>query len=85
MVESPHLFADKHRFEELSNIGMQLIRSYDSKIASLPPEQRTEFAPMDALDDIENLRDVMVQMWAIQIDDRSDYNDMVDVVTNIIG
>jgi molecular chaperone DnaK len=29
MVNSPHLFADKHRFEELSNIGAQLIRSDD--------------------------------------------------------
>jgi molecular chaperone DnaK len=29
MVNSPHLFADKHRFEELSNIGAQLMRSDD--------------------------------------------------------
>ncbi len=27
MVSSPHLFADKHRFEELANIGAQLMRS----------------------------------------------------------
>lgn len=27
MVSSPHLFADKHRFEELSKIGAQLMRS----------------------------------------------------------
>ena len=84
MVGSPHLFADKHRFEELANIGMQLIHSYDSKVESLPPEQRGDFAPLDAFDDIQKLRDVIGQMWAIQIDDRSDYNDMVDVVTNII-
>lgn len=29
MVSSPHLFADKHRFEELAQIGTQLIRSDD--------------------------------------------------------
>jgi molecular chaperone DnaK len=29
MINSPHLFADKHRFEELSKIGMQLMRSDD--------------------------------------------------------
>ncbi|BDX02833.1 hypothetical protein MACH16_15810 [Marinomonas pontica] len=29
MVSSPHLFADKHRFEELANIGTQLMRSDD--------------------------------------------------------
>ena len=27
MVSSPHLFADKHRFEELARIGTQLLRS----------------------------------------------------------
>ena len=84
MVGSPHLFADKHRFEELANIGLQLIHSYDSKVESLPPEQREEFAPLAAFDDIQKLRGVIGQMWTIQIDDRSDYNDMVDVVTNII-
>ena len=84
MVRSPHLFADKHRFEELSNIGRQLIRSYDSKVESLTPEQREDFAPMDAFDDIEKLRDVIGQMWSLQIDDSSDYSEMVDMVTNII-
>lgn len=29
MVSSPHLFADKHRFEELAQIGTQLMRSDD--------------------------------------------------------
>jgi molecular chaperone DnaK len=29
MVSSPHLFADKHRFEELAKIGKQLMRSDD--------------------------------------------------------
>ena len=29
MVNSPHLFADKHRFEELAQIGTQLMRSDD--------------------------------------------------------
>ena len=29
MVSSPHLFADKHRFEELAKIGTQLMRSDD--------------------------------------------------------
>lgn len=29
MVSSPHLFADKHRFEELTQIGTQLMRSDD--------------------------------------------------------
>ncbi len=29
MVSSPHQFADKHRFEELAHIGMQLMRSDD--------------------------------------------------------
>jgi len=29
MANSPHLFADKHRFEELSQIGAQLMRSDD--------------------------------------------------------
>lgn len=29
MLSSPHLFADKHRFEELSQIGTQLMRSDD--------------------------------------------------------
>ena len=85
MVRSPHLFADKHRFEELSNIGMQLVRSYDNKVESLPPEQRAEFAPMDALDDIEKLRDVIGQMWNLQINDSSNYSEMVDAVANIIG
>ena len=85
MVRSPHLFADKHQFEELSNIGMQLIRSYDNKVESLLPEQRAEFAPMDALDDIEKLRGVIGQMWSLKINDRSDYSEMVDAVTNIIA
>ena len=84
MVRSPHLFADKHRFEELSNIGRQLIRSYDSKVESLTPEQREDFAPMDAFDDIEKLRDVIGQMWSLQIDDSSDHSEIVDMVTNII-
>ena len=75
MVRSPHLFADKHQFEELSNTGMQLVRSYDDKVASLPSEQREDFVPMDALDDIEKLRHVCWQMWRFQIDDRSDYSD----------
>ena len=85
MVRSPHLFSDKHQFEELSNIGMQLIRSYDNKVGSLPPEQRAEFAPMDALEDIEKLRGVVGQIWSLQINDSSDYSEMVDAVTNIIG
>ena len=85
MVRSPHIFVDKHQFEELSNIGMQLIRSYDNKVESLPPEQRAEFAPMDALDDIEKLRGVIGQMWSLKINDRSDYSEMVDAVTNIIA
>jgi molecular chaperone DnaK len=29
MVSSPHLFADKHQFEELAKIGTQLMRSDD--------------------------------------------------------
>lgn len=29
MISSPHLFADKHRFEELAQIGTQLMRSDD--------------------------------------------------------
>ncbi len=29
MVSSPHLFADKHRFEELAKVGTQLMRSDD--------------------------------------------------------
>jgi molecular chaperone DnaK len=29
MINSPRLFADMHRFEELSKIGMQLMRSDD--------------------------------------------------------
>lgn len=29
MINSPHLFADKHRFEELTQIGTQLMRSDD--------------------------------------------------------
>jgi len=29
MVSSPHLFADKHRFEELAQVGTQLMRSDD--------------------------------------------------------
>jgi len=29
MVNSPHLFADKHRFEELKKAGLQLMRSDD--------------------------------------------------------
>ena len=62
-----------------------LIRSYDDKVESLPPEQRTEFAPMDAFDDIERLRDVIGQMWGLQINDSSDYSEMVDAVSNIIG
>ena len=85
IVRSPHIFVDKHQFEELSNIGTQLIRSYDNKVESLPPEQRAEFAPIDALDDIEKLRGVIGQMWSLQINDRSDYSEMVDVVTNIIA
>lgn len=84
IVRSPHLFADKHRFDELASIGIQLIRSYDDKVESLPPEQRRDFAPMDAFDDIEKLRDVIQQMWSLQIDDSSDYGELVDMVTNIV-
>ena len=29
MINSPHLFANKHHFDELSKIGMQLMRSDD--------------------------------------------------------
>ena len=29
MVSSPHMFADKHRFEELAQVGTQLMRSDD--------------------------------------------------------
>jgi len=29
MVDSPHLFADKHSFDELSAIGEQLLRDDD--------------------------------------------------------
>jgi molecular chaperone DnaK len=29
MIDSPHLFTDKHRFEELSKIGLQFLRSDD--------------------------------------------------------
>ena len=85
MVRSPHLFADRHQFEDLSKVGVQLIRSYDSKVGDLPPEQRAEFAPIDALEDIDKLRSVVGQMWSLQISAGSDYGEMVDAVTNIIG
>ena len=84
LVGSPHLFADKHRFEELANIGTQLIRSYDDKVESLPPEQRAELAPMEALEDIEKLRDIFWQLWRLRIDRVPNYNEMVDAGINII-
>ena len=42
MVSSPNLFADKHRFEELAQIGTQLMRSdYIEKLRAVVAQLST--------------------------------------------
>ena len=45
------------------------------KLHLCPPNRERISVPMEALDDIEKLRNVCWQMWRFQIDDRSDYSD----------
>jgi len=62
MVSSPHLFTDKHRFDELTKIGTQLMRS----------------------DDIEKLRAVVAQLYAIKIGSGSE-DDLMEIANIIKG
>ena len=59
MVDSPHLFVDKHRFEELSKYGMQELRSDDiDKLRQIVAEMsliRIGSAPDDDMFDIANI------------------------------
>ena len=79
MVNAPHLFADKRRFDELAQVGVQLIQSYNRKVGSLPPE----FAPIDALDSIQELRRVVAELGQIQTGGGFD-NEVSDLIANII-
>lgn len=62
LARSPHLFIDKHRFEELVTLGSKLMHA----------------------DDIDELRSVVVQLWAIEIGGGSDY-EMFDAANIIRG
>jgi len=61
MMEPPHLFTDKNRFEELSKTGAQLLRS----------------------DKINELREIVRQLYLIQIGSESNH-EMFCMATNII-
>lgn len=79
MVSAPDLFADKHRFDELAQIGVQLIQSYTEKVGSRPPE----FAPIDALESIEQLRGVVAELSRIQTSGGFG-NEVSDLLANVI-
>ena len=83
MVSAPHLFADKHRFEELATIGAQLMSSYGIELEALSPQDRLTLQLMRP-NDIEKLRAIVAEMLVLQIDDSSDYDGLVNVITNII-
>ena len=77
MANSPHLFADKDRFEELVHIGSRLMRHEEiQKLESLSPEEKMSprFVPQEV---IKQLRAVVVQMMSIpQISGIPDDNEM---------
>lgn len=59
MANSPHLFADKHRFEELAQLGTQLMRSDDIKQLRAVVAQLSMIqiggAPDDEMFDVANI------------------------------
>ena len=59
MANSPHLFADKHRYEELAQLGTQLMRSDDIKQLRAVVAQLSMIqiggAPDDEMFDVANI------------------------------
>ena len=84
LVGSPHLFADRHRFEQLAEAGMQLMSSYGIELGSLSPQDRIALRLMRP-NDIEKLREIVAKMSMLQIDDSSNYDEMVNVINIIRG
>ena len=76
LESSPERFADKERFEELVAIGSQFlpkdIRPDGKRAAFIDPE------------DAKRLRPVVVEMWSLQYEGRSDTKSIDDMVINII-
>ena len=76
LESSPERFADQERFEELVAIGSQFlpkdIRPDGKRAAFIDPE------------DAKRLRPVVVEMWWLQYEGRSDTKSIDDMVINII-
>ena len=84
LVSSPHLFTDRHRFEQLAKVGTQLMSSYGIELESLSPQDRMSLRLMRP-DDVEKLREIVAKLSMLQIDGSSDYDATVNVINIIRG
>jgi molecular chaperone DnaK len=84
LVSSPHLFTDRHRFEQLAKVGTQLMSSYGIELESLSPQDRMSLRLMRP-DDVEKLREIVAKLSMLQIDGSSDYDETVNVINIIRG
>jgi molecular chaperone DnaK len=83
MADSPHLFADKDRFEELAHIGNGLMNHQDmQRIISGMRDPNESIIKSEVVD---QLRGVVAQMTRIpRMGTASDYDEIRDAVTNIL-
>ena len=79
LVSSPHLFTDRHRFEQLAKVGTQLMNSYGIELESLSPQDRMSLRLMRP-DDVEKLREIVAKLSMLQIDGSSDYDATVNII-----
>ena len=79
MVDAPHLFTDRHRFEQLAKVGTQLMNSYGIELESLSPQDRMSLRLMRP-DDVEKLREIVAKLSMLQIDGSSDYDATVNII-----
>ena len=83
LVSTPHLYMDKHRFDELVQKGMQLIESEDiRKLEELTQQERMELSFIRS-DVIEELRDVIRSIMSLPRIGGSEQNEG-DLVANVL-
>lgn len=83
MADSPHLFADKDRFEELVHIGNNLMNHEDiQRILSNTKDLNESVIKSEVVD---QLRNIVAQIASIpRIGATSDYDEMRDAAINIL-
>lgn len=85
LVSAPHLFTDRHRFNELAGRGMQLIESDDiQKLENLTQKERMELSFIRS-DAIEELRDVVRELILLPRIGGGDRSEMQDLVVNVLS